>query len=1018
MASRKPENDDSKPGQTNGYLVVNGAGQATYGNQPNGDLTAIDASQVNISTHPGLLGQLPPEIEHITFGYLPISALVSRLVQETFNGFNDVINELSESSIPQINGAAPANTSQANANKKLRLMSFSQERRAQFIKILVLLQWSRQAESMSKVIDLKVWLDGQRRLFDDACNWMGELKRLIGLERTPNPDLKTALEALSLGKAPRLPDLNYLPPKPLSPQRLLKALRGINTQLSIRLHLHETIPPSLRDFSIANGRVTFRVPHGFELDLSIADDNPSSQLYFIEFRFLLPLTPAEIPQGRLRDDIEGRVNHLLGQGGLKECYNFLHDFVLSHKINTLKQQALRLSQENWSEHLKVEAVHRSLVIQYWVGRPGAKNWIEIGLRRRKAKGSSWLHKEENEPHIGLRWFRAGKEIDDVLVTMKPELLSVESILKQTISAHTNFIFEETIKKLKEGHLYSRKRLRLKQIRSVAEPIDSYLSIHLTKSQSCTVMQEPVSGRFALLPPSPLNSRAERELNNLSSPEQGASSRIAQLRVIAAYEEIEHTARCCGWDAVNSIRLNQDSLRHHFGHDTLKAGFLKKTSWDAQWLLAFTASLAEDAWWIVELVKGPSKLDQPVVGPSIRAAFKVAPLDSDAAMRELSLLELSRIERTAAGLISQFTDCRQMATQKIPHRLVKPMRSRSCSEQSTLYIHIPKDQTPQLLKSEGPATVPWANQVVRLSFIGVDTDSSLVSHLVVARTDCAALRSQRLSSMTGGSVSFHPQSGAFAFRLINPVGQSTIPAILDRLTRVDRLVTYVMTLQSLKMKTPDLSLDHVEFTYANKPQDYRAKISFPREAPPRLFFNHGNPHLRIRDQLTAVLRTRDGISHVIPYLQLSLPLMRVLAAIEVGHIDDRVAILPRSAEWYQIRYRSPPGKFDVRLRRRKESFMWFIQEMSLPNTEPQDQRVRDQLAGMLDGSGEGWVGVKPGIAATLAGVESLLQQIDKIFQQVPSGDPADTNSQHATNDQNDNRKGIKRKAEDDAVVILD
>src|SRR5947208_17018025 len=70
-----------------------------------------------------------------------------------------------------------ANSSPVNIQKKMKLLSFAKHRREQFIKVLVLTQWSRQAVDVGKVIDLKVWLDGQARLYNDAGYWLGELKR-------------------------------------------------------------------------------------------------------------------------------------------------------------------------------------------------------------------------------------------------------------------------------------------------------------------------------------------------------------------------------------------------------------------------------------------------------------------------------------------------------------------------------------------------------------------------------------------------------------------------------------------------------------------------------------------------------------------------------------------------------------------------------------------------------------------------------------------------------------------------
>ncbi|KAL8692542.1 MAG: hypothetical protein Q9218_002463 [Villophora microphyllina] len=1014
MADHQAERFEREPGPVNGHALVNGIHEGTPANLMNGVGTSTASSQGNVSEGMvQVLGQLPPEIEHITYGYLPMSTMITRLAQETFSELNDVINELSDLKLSQPNGAAAADTAQANNDRKLRLLTFAQERRAQFIKVLVLSQWSRHVDSMGRVIDLKVWLDRQRKVFDDACNWMGELKRILRSERMPNPDLRTALEILSFGKAPWLPDLNYLPPEPLPPPRILKTLQSINTQLSIRLHLHENIPSFMRDFSIANGRATFRVMSEFELDLSIADEDPSSQLYFIDLRFLFSSDTAEVPQGRLRDDVEGTVNHFLGHGGLQECYDFLHDFVLSHKINILKHQAYRMSQANWSDHVKIEAVHRSLIIQYWIGRPGPKSWIEIGLRRRRAKRKAWLYKEEDEPHIGLRWFRVGKEVQDVPFAVDVELLSADTLLKEVISAHTDFVFKETASRLQKGQLYSKKILRLKRTRSVKEPIDSRISIQLTALQSCTLVQEPVSGRFSLLPPSPLHSRAEKELNSLSAPEIEASNRIAQLRAIASFDEVEQMVRCHGWDVAKTIRPSQDNIRHHFGWETLRAGFFRKTSWNAQWLLAFTASLAADVWWVVELDNRSTKRDQPVLGPSIRATYKVPGSGPAATMKELSFKELSRIERTAVGLISQFTDCRQLSTRKIPHKLVQPTRSRSSLEMPALLIDIPKQAAQGLLQSEKLANTPWLNHIVKLSFMGISAAKSNANHLVIARTGCAALRSQPLHSMIGSSTTVQAKSGAFAFHLTCPVGQPTMPAILDRLAGIERLIAYSTTLQSLRIRPSKLSLDHIDFLYAKKEQFYRARIAFAADQPPKLSFSHGNPQLRIQDQLTTWLSESDGLTHVIQYLQLSLPLLRALGNIEAAHADDKVTVLLRTAEWYCLRYRDPPAAFDIQLHRRREELMWFVKAMELPNHEKPEQRINDELSEMINGRGDGWEGVSPGIAATLVGVEALLERIDGLFQHLPlSVDPV------AMDEPQRYPQGTKRKAEDDGVITLD
>lgn len=211
-------------GNGNGVVYTNGHSELE-GDRVQAPST--DATNSNAVAIPGMVslhvGQLPPEIEHITFGYLPLSRIITRLAQDTFNDLNDVISEMADLVVaqpsasapssylnPHVNGNGTDDKLEANVRKKERLFDFAKDRRAQFIKILVLLDWSRQMDAISKVIDLKVWLDGQRKIYEDATLWMGELRRLLGPLRTSNPDLKTALAALSLGKAPWLPDVRVL----------------------------------------------------------------------------------------------------------------------------------------------------------------------------------------------------------------------------------------------------------------------------------------------------------------------------------------------------------------------------------------------------------------------------------------------------------------------------------------------------------------------------------------------------------------------------------------------------------------------------------------------------------------------------------------------------------------------------------------------------------------------------------------------------------------------------------------
>lgn len=161
------------------------------------------------------MNDLPDEIVHITQGFIPLSAFLTRLAQLTHNSLQDKMTELAKMPIPAsaVNGAssftsgAPDDTSAENLRKKASLLHFTQDMHAKWVKALVITEWSRKSEMVSKLIDLKFHIDQQRILYDVALDSMVNVKRDLSFARMPSPDLKTALQILSTGSAPWIPDV-------------------------------------------------------------------------------------------------------------------------------------------------------------------------------------------------------------------------------------------------------------------------------------------------------------------------------------------------------------------------------------------------------------------------------------------------------------------------------------------------------------------------------------------------------------------------------------------------------------------------------------------------------------------------------------------------------------------------------------------------------------------------------------------------------------------------------------------
>ncbi len=199
--------------------------QSQFANSPNGTLPdsqiqsqspiqtqAVDSLPLEMAEK---LRQLPPEIVHITEGFEPLSRLLMRLAQVTHNRLSAKIMELAAMPPPSsaVNGNGTHYNNSAddnsveNVRKKVNLLKFAEATHADWTKALVITHWSRVSEDVSKVIDLKVHLDNQKSFYDAAFFELMEVKRGLVHARVPNPDLRTAVEVLSTGRASWMPDV-------------------------------------------------------------------------------------------------------------------------------------------------------------------------------------------------------------------------------------------------------------------------------------------------------------------------------------------------------------------------------------------------------------------------------------------------------------------------------------------------------------------------------------------------------------------------------------------------------------------------------------------------------------------------------------------------------------------------------------------------------------------------------------------------------------------------------------------
>lgn len=760
----------------------------------------------------------------------------------------------------------------------------------------------------------------------------------------------------------------------------------------------------------------------FEIELSIADEDPSSQLYFIDFRFLFSPSLAEIPQGRLRDEIEGKTNDVLRREGLTGCFNFLHDLVLTHKISILRQQAFDLVRGRWSENLRVEVLHRSLVIQYWLNRPGGKNWIEIGIKRGKQKKKTSSTEAEASPYISLRWHRHGKEVPNPEIQMDLGNLSIEVILRQIIAAHTNHILKVTKKKIRQGSIYSKKVLFVKHRASKKEPADCSLRVQLTLSSTVTVVQEPISGAFAILPPSNLHVRLERELNSLRDPATEAFSRIIHLRCATAQDQIDARVKVLGWEQVRTLSPTQETVRRMFSPDVMRLSFYRIKSWDSRWMIASTTSMAGDVWWVVNLHDETTtvRIAEPGFshGQNLKATFKIP--FSKSTIVEPSYLVLGQVENAAAAMVSQFTDIQYLNGFRVPWKQQQSSKAQASIRVPDLYMRFAQHVVPPILQTPQNHKKAWCYEMIKHSFAGVARSRKSVIHVVSARLLTPIPNIETLTSTMDSSIAFHPASGTFAFRLLTPIGTPSIPPLLERLQRIERLVRFLTTVQQNNLHCEAITLSRLMFTYdsSTPSQSLKADVRFAPDSPMQILFNKGNPHLRIQDFLTTVLNSNSGLPSVAVLLRATLPLLRAFAAIESSpeksDANDNVRILPRSAVWYRILYERPQAQFEIKLRQRLDRVVWFtlaVEVRGTDNGEESSGTVMAAWKNLCQDGGQGWRGMKDGIVAAPDNVESLILRIDEMMRGLGVEKSVETDEKA--------EEEVKVKSEPDReVVVLD
>jgi mediator of RNA polymerase II transcription subunit 14 len=987
------------------------------------------------------LDGLPIEVKQLTEHFQPLYSLFHRSAQQSWNEFSELWDRLinipvaPSGTVPnsslgksQVNGVIAGDQSPGNLTKKDDLLYFQQEQRTLYIKLLVLLDWFHRSRGIEKVIELGAWIRDQRSHFNGAADFVGNMKRELALWQVQNPDLKTAIEVLSCGKVSTLSDLGYVPTKRLSSRGMLKTLREIDILLCARLSLSSQLPQPLSKYRIHDGRITFTVQNEFELDLSVADGDPSSPFYFIDFRFLFSQHSA-LAGDRLHSDLASRMNDMLRTDGLLPCYEFLHDLTLSYKLNNFRRQVLDMVRKQWSESLKVDLITRTLVVQYWLSRPMAKSWIELGVRsgRRRRRIDKF---RPPGPHLDLRWIPEKRENQEPQLDVSSTTGSMETIIHGVIARHSSIILEGLYDNLVEAKLYSSGLLALELSCSDAKSSSCSLHIQLTRSKHITLSIEPISGSLILSPASSLSGRTEFELNRLQSPVEGGPQHISMLRCLAAEQEIAGQAINSGWEVLHAYRLSNRELRALFPPKTLRYLLLRLTSWQEKVMVAVTFSMDGDHWWLIYPPKQAT-----MKGPDALISYQLPCPQRQGDTEKDSASFFATLKTFSSGAIALKVAEQELRQKMVPSKLpelpllqegfqLPPIRVQcdySSRKRALDHFFSNSGARNVLMESsngpmdEKPKDHPSSLQpTVYLRFCGLNQATHHALLLAKGKTGATREVLQSLTSLRGLGFKANIDAGEFLISFQVPIGKSVVSELFTSLQNLDSLLSCLAITKSFNsIRIQPLSLSQMVIGYYQG-AGLSVSIDFPSPSSSAIMSflpEDSNPHNKISKFLNDVLTDLKrpftaNLGGVLEILTMTRPLLTLFDELEklqppptsaTESTDDPsivyLHILSRSPTHHAIQYfahtrtsRVMVARFEIFRHLRRDTPVWILrpaleETVSYSRSSFVDPALKQKITEeifQIRGA-EGWLGLDTGASCPVERPEPLVRKVDEVVR---------------------------------------
>ncbi|CAI7232803.1 ASB_collapsed_G0036410.mRNA.1.CDS.1 [Saccharomyces cerevisiae] len=506
----------------------------------------------------------PPALPHVEINQVSLALVIRNLTVFT-------MKELAQYMKTNVHTQA----NEPNSAKKIRFLQLIIFLRTQFLKLYVLVKWTRtiKQNNFHVLIDLLNWF---RTTNMNVNNCIWALKSSLNSmtnAKLPNVDLVTALEVLSLGR-PNLPTHNFklsgvsnsmdmvdgMAKVPIG--LILQRLKDLNLTVSIKIALMN-IPKPLNSYHIKNGRIYFTVPNEFEIQLSTV--NRQSPLFFVDLKLLFnteaeqtvsAVTEATSTNGDSENNeensssngnnlplnkprLEKLINEILLKSNdpLLSLYNFLHKYVLTLQLYMVHREFLKLA--NGGKFSKSNLIHNydskksTITVRYWLnGKMDSKGKITIGIQRTT---ESLILKWDNQ---------SASRAKNMPVIYNNIVSNIEGILDEIMFNHARIIRSELL------------------ARDIFQEDEENSDVLLFQLPTTCVSMAPIqlkidllSGQFYFRNPTPLLSNYASKINRAEGPEELARI-LQQLKLDKIIHVLTTMFENTGWSCSRIIKIDK------------------------------------------------------------------------------------------------------------------------------------------------------------------------------------------------------------------------------------------------------------------------------------------------------------------------------------------------------------------------------------------------------------------------------------------------------------------------------